>query len=288
MNFCFVINKNYIGQFKVAAFSLFKNSFKSYDINIFILHSDLEKEDQHNLRLFVSKYGANIDFVYMDSSMFEGLPKMRSDSSYTAYFKVMIPYVLSFLDKVLYLDCDLLVKRDLQSLYSIDKGTFLCSSLDLRMNKYNSNHIKKIVGFDSKLYFNSGVVLFNFKYKDQIFDKNVVLNYIKDNKDIIIYHDQDILNHFYINKNYVLEREFNYLTIYQSFKDFLFHNDIKKAYIIHYANGNFKPWFSNYVGKGYKEYIHYYNLIKDDENLSFLNKRSFKDCFKLVIHYLKK
>lgn len=282
MNICFVVNKNYIGQLKVAIKSLFETN--DSNIDLYILENDLSNEDEEDLVRFVSSYKQNIHFIKMSDSYFTGLPKMGYDQSYTAYFKIMIPYVLDNLDKVLYLDCDLLVRKSLKELYDRETSNFISAALDIKMNKGKQDHIKSICGHNSSKYFNSGVILFDFKYKDQIVSKEEMIDYILNNKDIIKYHDQDILNHFYIDKCDTIDILYNYHTIYYSFKEIFKDNNIKKAYIIHYAN--WKPWNSNYIGKAYKMYLNEYNSLKEKENLNYLKKRNIFSMLKLIFKYI--
>lgn len=281
MNICFVINKNYIGELKVALKSLFETNSK--DINIYLLENDLLEFDEADLKRYVNSYNGRIEFVKMSDDYFKGLPKMGYDSSYTAYFKIMIPYVLAKLDKVLYLDCDLLVRKDLSSLYNRDTHNFISASLDIKMNKNKKEHIKSICECDCK-YFNSGVILFDFKYKDNIVPQSEMIDYILNNKDVIKYHDQDILNHFYYNKFDEIDEVYNSHTIYYSLKEIFSNKRIKKAYIVHYAN--WKPWNSNYIGKAYKMYLKEYNSIKKSENLNYLKKRNIFSMLKLIFKYI--
>lgn len=281
MNICFVVNKNYIGQLKVAIKSLFETNKEK--INIYLLENDLTETDQADLTRYVNSFGSNISYVKMSDEYFTGLPKMGYDNSYTAYFKIMIPYVLNNLDKVLYLDCDLLVRKNLSELYSRDTNNFISAALDIKMNKNKKDHIKTICGLDTK-YFNSGVILFDFKYSNDIVSKDEMMDYILSNKDVIKYHDQDILNHFYYNLFDEIDEVYNSHTIYYSVKELFSNKRLKKAYIVHYAN--WKPWNSNYIGKAYRMYLSEYNSIKKSENLNYLKRRNIFSMLKLIFKYI--
>ena len=281
MNICFVVNKNYIGQLKVAIKSLFETNKEN--INIYLLENDLTETDQVDLTRYVDSFGSNIVYVKMSDEYFKGLPRMGYDKSYTAYFKIMIPYVLNNLDKVLYLDCDLLVRKNLSDLYSRDTNNFISASLDIKMNKNKKDHIKNICGLDTK-YFNSGVILFDFKYSNDIVPQKEMIDYILSNKDVIKYHDQDILNHFYYDSFDEIDECYNSHTIYYSVKELFSNKRLKRAYIVHYAN--WKPWNSNYIGKAYKMYLKEYNSIKKNENLNYLKRRNIFSMLKLIFKYI--
>ncbi len=282
MNVCFVVNRNYLGQLKVALKSLFESNKEC--INIYLLENDLTLDDEGDLTRFVESFNSSISFVKMSDEYFTGLPKMGYDSSYTAYFKIMIPYVLNKLDKVLYLDCDLLVRKDLSCMYNKETNNFITAALDIKMNKNRREHIKAICVNETDKYFNSGVILFDFKHQSQVVSQSEMVDYIINNKEVIKFHDQDILNHFYSNKFDELSELYNYHTIYYSLKEVFKDKNIKNAYIVHYAN--WKPWNSNYIGKAYKMYLKEYNSIKDSENLTFLKKRNIFSMLKLIFKYI--
>ena len=280
MNICFVVNRAYIGQLKVAIYSLAKYNKET---NIIVLTHDLTNIDKEDLIRFTKEYGQAIRFVNMDDSLFEGLPRMGYDASYTAYFKLMIPYVLNYLDKVLYLDCDLLVEKSLNDLYNKQNNHFLSACLDEKINKKRISHIEMITGEKSN-YFNSGVILFDFSHSVEIVSQEVLFDYIKSNKEKFKFHDQDILNHFYIKYCDHLEEKYNYVTTYKSVVDVFKHIGGKDAVVIHYAN--WKPWNSNYIGKYYKKYYKTYKTLKKKENLNFLKRRNIFSQLKLILKYI--
>ena len=283
-NLCFVINRNYIGQFMVSIVSLFENNKEKYIVHL--LHKGLTNDDENKLKDIVEKYNNEINFYEIDDSIFNGLPKMGYDSSYTAYYKVLIPYKLSFLDNVLYLDCDLIVRSGLKSIFEIERKHFITATKDLKINNSRKEHVKLINGSLDYLYFNSGVMLFDFKYKDEIVSIEEIKQYIFDNTKIIRWHDQDILNHFYAKNCCELDEKYNYLTTYKGLKDLFLRKGSKTAVVVHYAN--WKPWNSNYIGKCYGLYKKYYKFVKRnyDSNIKFLKRKNVFSQFKLIMKYV--
>lgn len=284
-NVAFVINRNYIGQFKVTFYSLVK---ANNNLNIFVhlLHSDLSDEDKSDINRFVNSYNAKINFYKIDDSFFEGLPKMGYDASYTAYYKVLVPYILGNLEKVLFLDCDIIVRKSIMPLFEEDSNAFLSCVEDYKINRKRRSHKLKIIGDEKATYFNSGVMLFDFSKADGIAPQEKVISYIAENKEVIRWHDQDILNHFYAKDCRLLDEKYNYLTTYKSVKDMFFPKGKKRAVIVHYAN--WKPWKSNYIGKYYGLYKSNYNALKGEKCVDFLMKKSLKEQLKLIFKYLKR
>jgi len=282
-NLCYVINKNYIGVFKVSILSLLKNNKEKYLIHM--LSNDLDEFDKLNLSNFLKEFNTEIKYYQIDDNIFKNLPKMGYDNSYTAYYKVLIPYILKDLDNCLYLDCDIIVKNGLKEIFELNHNHFLSASSDLRLNKKRKEHKKLIIGDDTITYFNSGVMYFDYKYKDEIPDINKLLDYLVSNKEDIIFHDQDILNHFFAKNYDLLDEKYNYATTYKDISDMLLKKGLKKAVVIHFAN--WKPWNEDYIGKAYRLYKKYYKMLKYDKDVSFLKKRKLIKMIKKILKYLR-
>ena len=283
MNVCFVVNKNYIGQLKVCLKSLFETQ---KDVDVYVLEAELDSDNQNDLKRFANEFNREIYFKKVDYKIFKELPVLGTDLFYTTYYKLMIPYLLQDLKKVLYLDCDLLITKDLSPLYDKNTNHFISAVLDEKVNKKRKNHIKLITGDENNIYFNAGAMLFDFAHADEIVDKDLLFDFIKNNSNILKFHDQDIFNHFYIKKCDIVGEEYNYTTTYKSIKDFFFKIGGKKAVVIHYAN--WKPWNSNYIGKYYKKYYKMYKSLEKKEKLNYLKKRNIFSMLKLCFKYLKR
>ncbi len=278
---CYVINQNYIGQFKVSALSLLLNTKEV--VQFHIIKSNLTVEDQKDIMRFLERYDSSVAFYSLCDDLFKGLPKMSYDQTYTAYYKIFIPNVLSDLDRVLYLDADIIVNGDIANLYNIDTNQkFLSCVLDPKINQTKKDHVLKF-NHQENTYFNSGVLLFDFKYKSCMKSEEQIKAFIQDHLSFIIYHDQDILNGLYHTDVQLLPETYNYSSMPKKISDFLFPKKPKDI-IIHYMN--WKPWNANYMGKYRKLYKKYYRMIEKKENLHFFKRKNIFSCLKLIFKYL--
>lgn len=281
IHICYVINKNYIGQFKVSALSLLINTKEI--VTFHILQSDLKSEDKDDLNSFLGKYNSTVQFYELSDEVFAGLPKMSQDQSYTAYYKVLIPNVLSNLDKVLFLDADIIINGDIKELYHLDTNQkFISCVLDKKINKKRKKHVLKINGRENT-YFNSGVMLFDFRYKEHMKTETEIKSFIEKHFNDIIWHDQDILNGLYWEDANLISENYNFSSMPRRGID-IFLPKKAKALIIHYMN--WKPWNSNYLGKFYRLYKKYYKMICKEEQLHFLKARNPFACLKLILKYI--
>lgn len=181
---------------------------------------------------------------------------VKSRWNETIYYRYLIinhPYFQT-LDKIIYLDSDIVVLKDLKDYYDIDlKDNFLAGRRDL--NAYQNQRLK--FPFKTNLYVNAGSLLLNLKkmriqnIQPLLFETTYKYN------NIFYYADQDVINYLFkgkikelppkYNGNIILETPFN-KTIY------------------HYL-GDSKPWkeYSIDFHEWYK-YQAYKNAILNDEN----------------------
>ena len=104
------------------------------------------------------------------------------------YYRLMIPELVEA-TKVLYLDCDILVRKDISPLFEIDLDDKLCAAV------VNPFHDAGRLGLSSEeVYFNSGVLLINTKEWKNHNVKQQVLDYMRENSHLLQMPDQDALN----------------------------------------------------------------------------------------------
>ncbi len=144
-NLIFVINANYIGQFKIT-FRSVADCHPGIGFRLHMLISRLTPEQCADITRYVEALGSDVTFYKIDDSLFEGLPKMGYDAGYTAYYKVLIPYYLAHLDSALYLDCDIIVRGDLTPLFHLPGDTFLAAAADGKINRNRPEHVARIIG----------------------------------------------------------------------------------------------------------------------------------------------
>ena len=282
-NLIFVINANYIGQFKVT-FRSVADSHPGIGFHLHMLISRLSPEQCADVSRFVTALGSDVTFYEIDDSLFRWLPQKRDDDRYAAYYKVLIPYYLAHLDRALYLDCDIIVRGDLMPLFRLPADTFLAAVADGKINRNRPEHVARITGRLDVPYFNSGVLLFTFGDGSHMIPREELLRYMTEHRADIRWHDQDILNHFYATDCTILDEKYNYVTTYCSIADALLPLGRRRGDVVHYAN--WKPWKPDYIGKCYRLYRRYYRACAGEAGVDFLQPRRLGAQLKLVKKYL--
>ena len=187
----------------------------------------------------------------MDNSLFSNYP-LRGNPHFTKaiYYRLLLPSLLTNIDKLIYLDCDVVVNSSLSSLINTEMNNNLCMGVIDVLNIENQNrlHIDK--------YVNSGVLLIDLKKWRKYNIEKKFIEYINTNIDKIIWGDQDTINAVLNGKIDYLDSRWNVqLTEYTGGKTEYFRNMEKDALIIHFISDK-KPW--KFCKNKYEKYYYKY------------------------------
>lgn len=218
--------------------------------NIFILTEGLDEEKKDKYCSLEEKYNAKITILQVNKSQFEKCPLWAGDHlSVAAYYRLMAPELLpQEVDKVLYLDCDIIIHGSIKTLWSEDVREYAIGAV-LDAQFYNEEFYERLNIPKESRYFNSGVMLMNLKYwrcnnvTERCFDC------INKNRQILKYHDQDTLNLVLKDETKLLPIKYNLQSpfLMQGLQErySCIRNEIRlaieKPIIIHYIGGG-KPW----------------------------------------------
>lgn len=266
---------NYVKFAAVTIASIMANSSKN---NAYKIHILTEYISDNNIQLLKEqinkKRNFSLDLINVSNIDFSKFYiTQNSHINISTYYRFFIADLLPQYDKVLYLDCDLVVNIDVANLYNHNLEDNILGAVKddmcIRIKKLIDNPnepLEKYPDFTLKyytdvlkldtnwMYFNAGVILFNTKIMREI---NFSAELIAINNEIEkpIFQDQDILNVcVYKNKKYggkylVLDKRYNIYGIdvtplfllIQKLLKLLNLNSLLRAYIVHFV-GSIKPW----------------------------------------------
>ncbi len=217
----YISDENYAVLTGVSINSIKVNRDKNLIYDIYILANQISK-DKLNCFLTLAEHNFNIIIEQIDFQK----NQYKIDDFHvtsTATLKFDLPYIFNNLDKILYLDGDVLVQKDLKELYNINiENEYAAVVKDLiPMLLYNPS-IFKMLNINHENYFNSGVMLLNLKKmrSDMISEK---LHTYRENG-INYFMDQDALN-------VVLGKNVKYISLYNNYMTTLW-NKVKADVII--------------------------------------------------------
>lgn len=256
MDIAICINENYLMPSGVMLCSLFENNKEEQIVVHALLGKDGDKCKQP-LKDLTSKYHQKILFYDMSQISMDdfpvGLHFQESFITIEAYYRLFLMNVLPrTMDKVLYLDSDIVICGSIRELWEIDISDVAVGAVPdcFHQDIHETNRIGYEVGLG---IFNSGVLLINLNYwREHDVMKEFVV-YAKEAKDHLKYHDQDVLNYVFRHCKKELPIRFNLQTIHMYYDRFRYLHfrlidDVKEAFlhpvVIHYT-GPEKPWYSN-------------------------------------------
>jgi lipopolysaccharide biosynthesis glycosyltransferase len=271
INILCATDNNFAPYCGVMLTSVFENN-KEHVCRVYILvDQSLKKKNSTRLIKLGEKYGQTISFINVDMSSFDNYPLLHDGDhiSIAAYYRLFVGELLpKSVNRVLYLDGDIIVTGDLSKLWEIDmteKAVAAVSESGVCVGKRpRSLHYPEKEG-----YFNSGVLLINLDYWRAIGVGRQCIDFIEKHHDILVFHDQDVLNAVLWDKKRFIHMTYNFLVY--NLMDGIFNRmsiDIQKEIldtsknpcIIHYASA-YKPWSVVYYNMPYlKEWKFYKKL----------------------------
>lgn len=232
--FCF--DKGYANYAAVSTFSLIKNSKSCLKIYWVIPKGEVEYISK--IKNYLNKKSLfNIEILLADIEKFS---KWKIGYHFTAgmYLRLMLPNLIN-LDKIIYLDADTIIQRDLAELFNIDlKNNFIAGVLDPAGEKTS-----KVSRSKNDPYINSGVTLINLNEMrlDGSLEKSIEI--YKKFESQIAWPDQCIMNKYTEGKKLILDSKWNRQVFSNSIDEDQFRDFSSSSYssILHFV-GSVKPW----------------------------------------------
>lgn len=224
--------------------SLFRSNPDS-QFRIFILSLDISQYNKDTLSNWILSQNNQINFIDISQKQLSNCPIKGNDTiSVATYLRLFIPQVIpNNIEKVLYLDVDLIVLGNITELFSIGTSNYAAYAVEDAPNDSLIPEYAKL-----SHYFNAGVLLLNLKaLREQNFTERA-LNFIFQNSNLLKFHDQDVINAVLMNQIFPLSLEWNLLDcFYQKSpkiqkKRLVSLNFAKKNPKIIHFSGFFKPW----------------------------------------------
>lgn len=209
----FSTDDNYIPYLDVAIASLIANASKDYNYRIIVLNTGIRPENVSKIKLN-ERDGFVIDFIDISRSLEKIKSHFRNvyHFSIVTYYRLFIASLFPQYDKIVYLDCDLVVLGDISKLYSIELGDnilgavsdqYVCNTREFRL------YAEKAIGVNPDTYFNAGVLVISLEQfrKNDIENKFVKL--ITEHDFDLLDPDQAYLNYLCFGKTHILPNGWN-------------------------------------------------------------------------------
>ncbi len=255
----FSTDDNYAPFVSACVESIRDNSDKDFHYEIFVFNVGLPA---NTIKALEAASDGNITVKCVDvKDKIENIADRLYSHSYFSremYFRVLIPEVLSQYDKVIYLDCDMIVTGDLSELYAIDIGDNCLAACRNLMHSKMRSYVEDELHLDSEKYINSGMLVINCKSFIENNIKDLIFEEIKLH-DTLRYPDQDLINLVCKGKIFYLQLKWNYLWHLERLNkssseelklkdnDLIEYGKTKSDICIMHYTGDMKPWFYNAI-----------------------------------------
>lgn len=286
MNIVISCDDNYIMPARIMLESL---AAYNTDVSLWIVYSEIKDQNIKKIENDADNYKWDFHSIRINDSIrkiAESLP-CNMHFSKEMYYRLFLPWILTECEKVLYLDCDMMVRGRLDELYKMDCNENLVAATCDVNTKIQEESIKRLE-LQGK-YHNSGMQLIHLKRIRERMSIEQMAFAIKENVDTIqlVYPDQDLFNKIYDKKIEQVGEIYNYGATTNILHKLRRPGEVKKAVIVHFVS-NYKPWHNDYCSFYVLEYWKYLKkyLSKEQQKDYWKHKRFIKAFMDLTKGYI--
>lgn len=255
MNLLVTLNAGYLPQLEVMLFSLLRRH-GGEEATVYVAHSSLTPQQLEGVRQRLDCPYCTIVDTRVPDSLFEKAP-ITSRYPREMYYRIFAGQLLpQSVERVLYLDPDLVVINSLDELWNLEMGDNLfAAATHIREPLQTFNELRLGIR-ESGPYINSGVMMMNLPAMRRSIREEEVFAYIEKYKNLLMLPDQDVISALYGQRIQTID-PFRYNLSDRMFtlgrlkgednRELTMDWVEKNASIIHYCGRN-KPWKESYVG----------------------------------------
>lgn len=245
----FASDDAYVQHLGVLLVSILENN-KDESIFVHLLSDEISEIKKKILsQIVIDQYGQRLIIYEMDKELFKKFPLRSKDHiSIAAYYRLKLPDLLpKDLSRIIYLDCDMIVTGSLRPLWNMDISGVAVAAVTDNLS-FSSETFERLSLPVGDKYFNSGLLLINLDYWRLVNVFEDALLIAENKADVLLWHDQDILNLLFHAHWKVLPYRWNVMNTLM--RPFVYYtpsliqeidNEIRHRVVIHYTCA-WKPW----------------------------------------------
>jgi lipopolysaccharide biosynthesis glycosyltransferase len=227
----------------VAIASLIANRDRQRSYALYIFYDDLSEKNV-GLLSGMATQNVSIECLCVTRHVDRTLLYTRNGLTVATYFRFFVADMLPQYDKLLYLDSDIVVLRDVGKLLDMDIGDSVLGGVSIYRGNPKEilvkvDYLKKTMDVTPDRYINTGVLLINLTAFRAEGVKDACIRYIGEHRELR-WLDQDTLNAVCMGKIQYLPEDWNKSQYYYE-ADYAVGVNLDQVGIVHYITDE-KPW----------------------------------------------
>ncbi|MGR3484171.1 MAG: DUF4422 domain-containing protein [Paracoccaceae bacterium] len=266
VNVAFSADRAYLPHAAAMLHSMLTRADRDRRLNLYFLHGGIEAQDRALLREVLGVH-PDVHLHEIDAGQtFDGHYRSTSRApSNATYNRFLLFDLLPDLNRLLYVDVDMIWRADVAALFDTDMdGAPLGAVTDHIMTRTLTGptptidrdvpdlgtYQRQVLGLsDAQIarYFNAGLLLFDLSAMDVPATGRALMEAARTGR--YLFRDQDVLNAHFAGRAHALDARWNVLnTVVEGYSKVPRDNHAeamaarRDAWVIHYAAGDYKPW----------------------------------------------
>ena len=299
-------DNNYLKHMLVTILSIRKHAPEDENSIFYIVDDRISEENKEFIRNFAKKY--ECEMIFLDGSAMSALleekqvPKWRG--GYTTYLKILALNQIEGVERILYLDSDVIIQNDISDVFAeldgVDSALAMAEDMTISFNAAYKRYALG-EGGEKRVYYNAGAILFDIpRWRDGGYEEKV-LHFIQTNTRKLMYCEQDILNILFGESIKTISNRYNYCTPILYFKPKMMgklfgwnaektkeYADMAKDYGVGHCFAVFqkRPWHANSRHPLTEEYRALYEELFEERFVGLPVKLTLTDRAQILLYDL--
>lgn len=292
MNILLATDNNYVMPTGVLMHSIAINNLVDICYHV-LISENFTIDNKKALQNVAEKYNNKISFYNIPSDYTKFMPidrdEMPKHVSIACYYRLFLADILpDNVHKIIYFDGDIIVRKSLSDLWSIDLTNVAIACVHDQDEKKHIESGRHKYPIGEYGYFNSGMLVVNLDYWRKTDCQKRFSEYVQNHDDNIVMHDQDVLNAVLYNEKIWISPTYNFQVGFinegdkRCYVDELYEEIgevMQNPTVIHYCMYE-KPWHLYF----YNPYVRVWRYYKSLSQ--WKNKRLEGDNPDTLIHHV--
>ena len=208
-NVLVTLDRNYLKVLRTMLYSL-SQSDSTGIFTVYVAHNSLTEDDFAALQAVLPR--TELIDVPLSEEMFQDAPISDRYPKEMYYRLFAAQYLPQELDRILYLDPDLVVINSLRSLYEVDFGDNLFAAAShIESRTFKNFNRRRLHLSEQARYINSGVMMMNLSLLRTQQDPHQIYQFIEEHKNTLLLPYQYVVNTLYADRSIFLDPLIFYL-----------------------------------------------------------------------------